>query len=57
MTRGNHDFPPQVLRPLPYNNARLTAIGVMPPAKSRRIFLQLPGGLFEVKIFEMFDSL
>ena len=57
MIRGNHDFPPQVLWPLPYDNLRLAALGIMPAAKIRRIFLQLPGGLFEVKIFEMLDSL
>ena len=56
MIRGNHDFPPQVLRPPPYDNSRFTARGGMPAAKIRRIFLQLPGGLFEIKIFKMFDS-
>ena len=40
----------------PMNNPRLAVMGVLPAAKIRRIFLQLPGGLFEVKIFEMFDS-
>jgi hypothetical protein len=52
----NHDLPPQILRPLPNNNSRLMAMGVVSTAKIRRIFFQLPGSLFEVKIREMFDS-
>ena len=47
MIRWNHNFPPQILRPPPDNNTRLTAVGLMPPAKIRRVFLKLPGGLLQ----------
>ncbi len=56
MFRGDHDFPSQILRPLPYNHPRLAIMGVLLVAKIRWIFLQLPGSLSEVNMVEMFDS-